>query len=297
MEGEPMKFFPTPESDLTIAQLPHTRREIFADICGLYGGSLFRTGLILLAFALPLLFLGFLADQNELAYLSFAREAADGERAAIYQEYQLTDSLFSFSGIIGYMIFAAGLSGAARVIRQHSWEEPVNLKIDLLKGIRQNVKSYLLMGFLTGCWIFLSRYCFAGALYAQGSRVLVNLLPLLGGLIILLPVLGFSLVTNAVYSNPFGQNLRMSLLLYLKRPLSSLGIGILMVLLLLLANAVPSIPIRMLLRIMNIFAAPFLLLAWFLWCSSQLDRFINPKYYPELVGKGLVKENTEESGE
>lgn len=279
------------QHDYTLAQLPHNRREVFFDVVRLYGGSLLRMGLILLAFALPLLICGYIRDDNELAYLAFMQGSSPEELEDLYQSLQFSDSLICIFAVVGYVIVSLGLSGVARVIRQYAWEEPTNLKLDLPKGMRQNGKSYLLLGFLTGCWILLSRYCFLGALYSGGVAVVLNLLPLLAGLLLFLPVLGYALVCNAVYANPFGQNLRISLVLYLKKPLQSAGISLLLVSLLLLADVAPSVALRMIVRIVAVIAAPFLLLLWFLWSYDRMDASINGAYYPELLGKGLVIED------
>lgn len=285
-----MKMRTASRSDLTGAALPHTRREVFSDICALYGGMLFKIGLLLIIFAAPSLFVGFLADQNELAYMAAIIPAGERERAAIYQEYQVTDGLFSLLNIVGAIIFSVGLSGAARVIRQHAWEESVNLKLDFIRGIRQNVRSYLILSFLTGCWCFLTKYCFVGALYAKDGGGILNLLPLIVGLFALLPILSVALVVTAIYVNSFRKNLRISMLVFLKRPLPAIGLSILIVLPILAASAIASIPIRLLLRMMNILFLPFLFFVWFLWSLNQLDRFINAAHYPELVGRGLIHE-------
>lgn len=281
------------QHDYTLAQLPHNRREVFFDVVRLYGGNLLRLGLILLTFALPLLICGYIRDDNELSCLALMQEASPEELEGLYQSLQISDSLISLFAMAGYVFFSLGLSGVARVIRQYAWEEPTNLKLDLPKGMRQNVKSYLLLGFLTGCWILLSRYCFMSALYPDGAAVVLNLLPLFAGLLLLLPVLGYALVCNAVYANSFGQNLRISLVLYLKKPLQSAGISLLLVSLLLLADIAPSVALRMIARIAAVMAAPFLLLLWFLWSYERMDASINPAYYPELLGKGLVNENAQ----
>lgn len=291
-----MKSRTSSKTDFTRTALPHNRREVFSDICAMYGGMLFKLGLILVIFAVPCLFVGFMADQNELAYLAEAVEGAD--RAALYREYQVTDSLFSLVNVVGFMIFSVGLAGAARILRQHAWEEPVNLKIDFLRGIRQNARPYLMLGFLAGCWIFFAKYCFAGALYSRGGAVIVNILPLLLGLLVLLPTLGVTLVATTIYTNPLRRNLRLGLWLFLKKPLPAIGICLGAILPLLAAQAIVSIPIRLLLRLLNVVLAPFLLLLWFLWCMNVMDKYINSRDYPELVGKGFVpKEETENKSE
>ena len=41
-------------------------------------------------------------------------------------------------------------------------------------------------------------------------------------------------------------------------------------------------------------AAPIGLLGWFLWYYERLDTVINRKHYPDLVGKGIYKEETDD---
>lgn len=286
-----MKKRPAAQQDYSLAQLPHTRKEVFFDVVKLYGGSLLKLGLILLSFALPLLIVGFIRDDNELAHLVLLQEASGEELAELYRSLQVSDGLISLFDVIGFLIFTLGLSGAVRIIRQYAWEEPTNLKLDLPKGMQQNAKAYLLLGLLTGCWVLLSRYCFKGALYANGGLVIANLLPVFLGLLVFLPLLGYAMVCNAVYANSFGQNLRISLILYFKKPLRSIFISLLLISLLLLVELIPVLAVRLLLRAVTVALAPFLLLVWFLWSYDQMDRHINPLYYPELVGRGLVHED------
>lgn len=285
------------EKDYTAALLPHTRKEVFFDICRLYSGSLLQVGLILLAFAIPLIVIGHLANENEAAYLIMVQAAEEPEeKLDVYRGFQLADSVFSLLDIIGYMFLSVGLSGAARIIRQHAWEEPVNLKLDFLKGIRQNGRAYLILSFLAGGWISFSRYCFEGALYAQAGQILLNLLPLFLGVLVFLPVFGFAVVNIAIYSNTFGQNLRISFLLYLKRPVVASGIGFLLAMVFFFPTIIPLAPPRLLFQIAIILFAPFAILVWFLWCYKQLDIYVNCKHYPELVGRGLAVEDAGEQG-
>lgn len=283
-----MKKKAVSDVNYTLAELPHTRREVFVDVVKLYGRELVNCGLILLVFALPMLIVNFEKSINLLSWTSgdIGKEELEG--------IILSDGIFSTINVIGYAIFFIGLSGAARVIRQLAWEEPVYLRVDFPNGIRQNVKSYLFLGLLTGCWVLLSRYCAGRVLLDTAVSVLVNFLPTLLGMAVLLPVLLYGLAANAVYANPFGGNLRVALLLYLKHPLKSLLLALLLCLPLLVGQILPGAVLQIVVQAAAVVFTPLLLLVWFLWSFDRMDEVINRTHYPELVGKGLVREEAEE---
>ena len=60
--------------------------------------------------------------------------------------------------------------------------------------------------------------------------------------------------------------------------------------LVMLVSLIPNITIRILIYIFVIvFAFPIYYLAWFLYSSSQFDKYINAEYYPDIVDKGIVR--------
>lgn len=145
----------------------------------------------------------------------------------------------------------------------------------------QNWKQYLPLGLLTGLAVFACRY---GMWAAEG---LWGLLPAAVLGLALGPVAAYLSVTVAVYDLPFFGHVKYALLLYGKNaPKTLLAAGL--CLLPFVPQFLPNIYCHTIGRLLSGMLIPFVMLAWFLFAFSRLDRDINPAHYPELVDRGLL---------
>lgn len=267
-------------SDYSEAMLPQNRREVFTDVVKLHHFDLFKLGLMFLASFLPLLILVFINDVYEAQITAASLPNAAESLLA----FQSTSALI---GIVCYLIIAIVFSGVLRVIRQLAYEEVLFFWQDFVTGIKQNIKQIFVIAFLMGVQKFIGIYLYGvGQLASKGMIGIVG--AIFNGLSVLvfLPVWAYMTVLCAVYDNTFLQNLRVAFALYAKAigrtVLHLIALGILFA-----ASMLPYGLCHLLCRGFGALLLPLFMLIWFLFVLHQLDKEINPKYFPELVGKGL----------
>lgn len=273
------------KTEFEAAMLPSTRREVFFDVLKLHFSKLSLCGMISLAFTLPFLFMTMARDGLEAALYG---SGAQGAEALV----QLTtyENLFALLEVPCFALLSVGLAGLSRAVKRFAWEEPVRVGADFAKGVSQNWKQYLLLGLLTGLAVFVCRY----GMWAMGGGF-KGLLPaaMLG--LALGPVAAYLSVTIAVYDLPFFGHIKYALLLYGKNaPKTLLVAGL--CLLPFVPQFLPNIYCHTIGRLLSGMFIPIIMLAWFLFAFSCLDKDINPKHYPELVDQGLLGKGGKRDG-
>lgn len=270
------------KTDFTEQQLPHNRREVFFDCLKLYWRKLLWIGLLLLAFSAPYL----VADAVLATVRSgLHRMLVDGVLSA--PEYAGQTAwlrlIEATVNIPCYMILCIGLSGAARVIRQMLWGEPLFFAKDFADGIKQNWRTFMLCGI---AWGVMSVYL---AVADAGQGGLVAYLPLGVAAIIVLPTALYMMSASAVYNIKLGKNIVNSFILYVKTPFVT------WLFVLLLASSVALdmigfIAVRCISRILWIAVLlPLLMMLWQLVSYATFDRYINQQAYPEIYDKGVYR--------
>lgn len=276
-----MLFKPkTAKADFEASMLPSTRREVFFDVVKLHFPKLVVCGVISLLFTLPFLFTAMARDGLQATlYQGSLSGDQDGETALVYlTTYQ---NVIALVEIPCFLLLSVGLAGLARVVKRFAWEEPVRVGGDFVKGIAQNWKHYLLLGLLTGLAQFACRYA------AQLSAGAWGILPALLLALALGPVAAFLTVTIAVYDLRFSGHTRYALLLYGRNaPKTLLAAGLCF--LPFVPQLLPNVYCHTIGRLVSGLMIPLVMLAWFLFAFSCLDRDINREQYPELVDRGLL---------
>lgn len=267
------------KEDYTAAKLPSTRRAVFFDVLKLQFFKLALCGLVTLAAAMPFLGIAMLQDGYQLSlYQQNVEGMLENTAAAMY--HVTFQNLMGMLEIPFFLILAVALSGVSRVVKLLAWEEPVTLWPDMGKGVRQNWKQYLLLGFLTGLVSFLCRYALGQGVWLPSVLCLV----LLG------PVGAYLSVCICVYSLPMREQIKYALLLYSKAPLKTL-LAAAACLLVFLPQYLPNPYIHLVGRLVSGFCIPIVMLGWFCFAFGQMDRAINASRYPDLVDRGLYKDD------
>ena len=256
--------------DVTEADLPATRREVFRDCYREQFSVIFRLGLITLGGFLPCLFVLWLRD----AYLSQA--AAGGDVAGALRMANIRYGLpLVLAAALFFMVFA----GVVRVLRQLLWREPVFFGDDFRRGFRSDAFRFALIALFTA-----AVRLFIGSL--SGSVVTYLLFGVY--LTLVLPVAAWTLLQNVYYKVSVFGGVRNGVLHYLR----SLPVTLLLV----LATALPLfaaltfVPIVVrypLLILFALFGIVPLAMMWLLYASHLFDRTINRETYPEIWRRGL----------
>lgn len=284
--------------DFTENMMPQTRKEVFWDVVKLHWFNLFALALILLVAFLPVMILTVLSDTYDIRYMAelgenASTEAIQAARASIIS----FKSTSAFISIPCYMLFAAVLSGALRLMRQYVWEEVVFFWRDLWTGMKQNWKQTVTIAFVLGTQNAIGQYISGMSSLMQEPAIKIASGIFLGVTWILcFPIYACMLPPISVYSNTFRQNLKVGFILFAKSPLKTLLI-LLGVTLVFWVGLYPNMLVHLITQVAGVLLLPTALLIWFLFVMAQLDKYVNPIHFPELVGRGMytnIEEKLEE---
>ena len=193
--------------------------------------------------------------------------------------------------VIGFI----GLAGAFYVAKKMVWQEGISLASDFFKGIKENWKHAVINGVIFGLVLF--GLIVGGSylyIYAQVAPVVKGIG--LGALILLFLMFGMVIALNftqgVYYENPYGVTLKNSFsflgllnwkvfLIYLL----STGVVVTLGLFNLLTLAIGLI----LFAVLN----SVVIVLYTLVSHSAFDKYINKEHYPDMVGKGLYKNDKE----
>ncbi len=143
--------------DYARGTLPTNRWELFWDILKGRFGKLVIVNLLILLFSIPLfalIFIRYLGLINLGTMYPFTQCFGVGYMSSFtmvgyaeYIEFQVNLMTFLFLPI-AVMIFSVGLSGGAYVMRNMVWTEGIFVANDFWRGIKDNIKQMLIIGFI-----------------------------------------------------------------------------------------------------------------------------------------------------
>lgn len=269
--------------------LPHSRFGQYWDILHQRYDVMGLMALWLFLSAIPFI-VAALLHVNMTAYLSTERASGDIDAASFSQQFFLLSLLFYGIEAVCLMLLSVPIAGAIRVLRLLAFGEGVFFKDDFLRGIKENVRSVLLVFALLAALYFVSFIC-AAFLIASGKggfwNTVLFLLPLVVSLIGFLPVLFFVIPQISIYQNRFIQNIKNGFSFYIHSFYKSLPLTLLIVApfaLPLLGNFYVVVVVMALYFPLFL---PLALLAFYLLSVSEFDALVNKEAYPEIYHKGI----------
>ena len=268
-----------------ILTLPHTRKEVFFDFLAHRKMNLFALSCFTFMFFIPL--------AVDLFYFNFL------ESVAIANE--LDDYLFSLvfysmlimlpCMIIGFL----GLAGAFHIAKKMVWQEGTMLSTDFFQGIKENWKHAVINGAIFGIALF-------GLI--MGSSYFIIFSPVapvwsgigIGAMVLVFIALGIMLAMfftqDVYYSNPYAVTLKNSFLF-----MGIINWKLLVLFLLSTGVVVGLCCINMITLGIGLFLfAVFnsvVVVLYTLISHSAFDKYINKEHHPEMVNKGLYKDDKE----
>ena len=265
--------------------LPTNRKEVFFDLLKYRKMSLFALSCYTFMFFIPL--------AVNLFYFNYLESMA-----IVADKFEYLFSLIFYSMLIMLpcmVIGFIGLAGAFYVAKKMVWQEGISLASDFFKGIKENWKHAVINGVIFGLVLF--GLIVGGSylyIYAQVAPVVKGIG--LGALILLFLMFGMVIALNftqgVYYENPYGVTLKNSFsflgllnwkvfLIYLL----STGVVVTLGLFNLLTLAIGLI----LFAVLN----SVVIVLYTLVSHSAFDKYINKEHYPDMVGKGLYKNDKE----
>lgn len=270
--------------DFTVDNLPKNRREVFKTCYKLFFKKILTLGFLLLLFSLPLLVTTFVCD-----YISVGLKEL--YLASSLTEVEYHKNLFwlrmicSGVNIVGTIVLLIGISGGMKVVRQMVWDEPVFLISDFFDGIKQNFKTFLIIGIFMGLINVYNVF----VLSVDLSTVFLQYIPFGAEVAFLFPILLYVSSQSIVYKNTFRGMSKNGFIFTIKKfPLTMLFV--LAFTLLLGAHLISFIVIKyILLFLIILFVVPLFIIVWELFSFSVFDKFINQVNHPEIYKKGIYK--------
>lgn len=236
-------------------------------------------GLVLLAFALPFFAVRLFADLSVLT-LAQRHDAAEITDEQYKQTLAMINLAVPLFNIVSHLVFAVGLSGVMRQIRQLAWSQSTPFWKDFVVGVKQNVGVYLIVFLIVGVLNA------ANVATMQLNLGFLSYVPMCMFVIVILPIAFHALVQIAVYKHKFWSTFTNSALVYFKTiPLSFLAA--LVATAYMWFDSFPSFVGRYVAKVVFVIVLPIGILAWFLYVCSALDKYVNAQNYPDLVDRGV----------
>ena len=277
-----MKKQKAAKEDFSIRSLPHSRVEVFLDIIKQRYDVLFKMGVVLLALMLPFFACELFADA------AYSGMAEGGEFSAEdVVSLQLTVSLIK---ILPFAVFGLGLAGVMKIARELVWGEPIFFTESFFSGIRQNRIIFVFVFLIAGSIAFFLEW-----LSTLISVELLKLLPFGVCAVTLLPVAMFVLSATVVYKDGFLSILISSFKFFIK----SAPIAISFVIVLsaaFLINLITLLAVKIAVAVvLTVCFLPLYIVAWTLYSHSVFDKMVNSALYPDLVDKGVYRNDPDKT--
>lgn len=264
------------KDDFLAENLPSSRPALFWDILKNEYRKLMGVSLILILFAIPFLALHFFSDAWIIAL------ERSGEENVAFPRY-----IFLALNPVATLIFGLGVAGSLRIIKRLCYLEPVFFFEDLKLGIKQNGWQSALNAFLMGLF-FSGTYIFR---LLHPDDFVWNI-PLGLFALIIYPSFLFAFPIIATYKTKVGQTFSLGARMYLKTFVFSL-IPLALFLSPYLFEMIPDLVIKYLVILVFLFFSSVLLLAFFLYETHFLDKYINKENYSELYDRGIHRKKKE----
>ena len=271
------------KTDLTVKELPHTRKQIFLDLLKNQKRQMVSLSMLLFVFLLPLVVDIVLFNM----FIIGVPTGQEGYASTIF-------SLIFYMMIIAIpcsMIGFVGLSGLAHVCKNIAWQNAVLFGPEFFVGIKKNWKQSLVFGLIWGISLFL---LVVGSLFmvrtqAGSDQPWVQSIGIglcIVQFIVLSIICVYSLTYSCYYSNTIWQVFRNSFVFFVAKFFKNLGLFILttgLVVGLMFVDFIAQIVIIIVIA----FLSSFMMIAWTLLSHEAFDQYINKENYPEYYKKGL----------
>lgn len=262
--------------------LPHNRKEVFFDLLRHRKMNLFALSCFTFAFFIPL--------AVDLFYFNFLENVAIANDKL---DYLFSLIFYSMLIMLPCMIIGfIGLAGAFQVTKKMVWQEGIVLASEYFQGIKENWKHALINGVIFGITLF-------GLVVGSSYLIIFSMqMPILcgvgiGALVVIFLFFGMSLVIfytqDVYYANTYMTTLKNSF-----RFLALLNWKVLVIFLLSTGAVIAMCAINLITLSIGLFLFAVLnsvvIVLYTLVAHDAFDKYINKDNYPDMVGKGLYKD-------
>ena len=269
--------------------LPATRRSQFKDIITHEYRTLLLIGMWLLIFFVPIILLESFSNIFIYTYIEQNNTNLTPEEM---KTFEMAFTIIKESALVlGYMIFAIGVSGALRIVRNLVYGEVIFFKNDFLLGMRSYWKlcifSALVFSLLKGMTNLLA--------YLVNNYANYSYLHIFSGFaigifyLLIVPIVFFYISLSMTYDLTFVRCLTLSIRFALANLLiATVFSGVLFALTFIWYIGILLV-VDLILIVSMVFIAPIYILLWHLYVISRFDKYINEQQFPSVFKKGLRK--------
>lgn len=279
-----MRKIKAKSTDYQVADLPKNRTQVFFDVIKNQWRKLLLLGVILFIAFLPYIIIIFFRDNYALG---LSKALADKEIGDIdaYKLFCVSHLIASFASWLSFYFTAFLFGGVVRIIRQLIWGEPVFFKEDLIIGGKQNYKFGAILSTFFGAVLVLNSL----VLFTKPS-VIVQSLPMALFIAFLLPPLLLTYFQGTIYNGNFKSLFHNSVLIYIKKAPHALLFTFILILPFFFKFIDSFLVLKYILIVASIlFLVVFFIMMFSLFSCYVFDIYINPQFYPEIVRKGMSK--------
>lgn len=272
--------------DFNKSDLPKNRKEVFFDVLKIRYSVLLKLGTLILISLIPLLVVLILEDGSlSSVYISLQNGTITEEQYAF--EIATLSTLFAAIKIIAFMIISITLAGSIKVIKNLIWGEPIFFKEDFLKGIKDNLKNYILVSLIIGSiniGITFTYYSFTELVFLKVIFYVIFY-------VLIIPSMLFVCTMSSIYNMSFLQLLSNGLILHIKTLPKTL-LATLPLFLIVSTSFIGLYVVKyIILMVIGLFLIPLYMIGFMLYSCSIFDKYINMQHYPEIVDKGVYRVN------
>jgi len=281
-----MKKLKSRSSDFTVNDLPNNRRQAFFDIVKNQWRKLLFAGFLLFIGFVPFLLTIFFRD-NYLIGVSSALSKGEVSQTDAYKLYVTTHLIAAAISWVSFYILVFPLGGVTRIIRQLVWQEAIFLKDDFVIGAKQNYKFGAIMATFFGVALMVSKL-----MLFVSDNAIVQAIPMALFLALIVPPLLLTYIQGSIYEGKFSTLFHNSVLMFIKKAPHMLLFTLIVMSPIFLKYIESFLILKYILLIVVIlFILVFFILMYYLFSNYMFDKYINVTNYPELIRKGMSKED------
>lgn len=272
--------------DFNKSDLPKNRKEVFFDVLKIRYSVLLKLGALILISLIPLLVVLILEDGSlSSVYISLQNGTITEEQYAF--EIATLSTLFAAIKIIAFMIISVALAGSIKVIKNLIWGEPIFFKEDFIKGIKDNLKNYILVALILGSINLGVTFTY----YSFTELVFLKVIFYVVFYILIIPSMLFVCTMSSIYNMTFLQLLGNGLILHIKTLPKTL-LTTLPLFLIISTSFIGLYVVKyVILVVIGLLLIPLYMIGLMLYSCSIFDKYINMQHYPEIVDKGIYRVN------
>ncbi|MBR1581879.1 MAG: hypothetical protein IJ656_03465 [Bacilli bacterium] len=273
-------------SDFTINNLPHSRIQAFFDILKTQWRKMLWNFLFFFLGALPFIIVSIL-NLRGITYGFQSISSGSANENEVYFNMFSVNNYSNLFNIGSFLVFTIVISGLSRIYTKLCWQKGMLYFSDFGLGIKQNLLQNAFFSIIIPIMVFL-----VGMFHSFAHFNLNSLMPLVFvfyGIIIFVFLPWYFIFTSmsAIYEEKFIPKLRNSFSILIRVFIPLGGFIIVLVLpfgLLFIGNFIVNI---FTFALFFLIYFPIWYLAYNLYINKVFDKYINQRFYPEIVNRGI----------